>query len=165
MTAPHPLLDPAATRWRRHFAARLARPGDPLRGRDDLEQDLAVVLLEALPAYDPGRGPPGPFAHAVLKRYAAKLGRRAGRRRGPAADADALDAAHDPRAGRQDLADLRLDLADLRGRLAPDLARLADALRVGTVAEVARDRGTPRSSLQRQVDRLRIAFAALGGPP
>ena len=160
MPAPDPdyILLPAVARWRRHFARRLDR-----RHPDDAGQDLALALLRALPGYRPDRGPLDGYLFGVLRHHHAKL--RARRRR-PDHDGDELDDdVADRRADRPGAADLRIDLEAARARLAPELAALADGLQLYSLAELARAWDVPRTTLQRRVDRLRDAFAALADPP
>ncbi len=163
MPAPDPdpddILRPAVARWRRHFARRLDR-----RDPDDAAQDLAVALLRALPGYRPERGPLDGYLFGVLRHH--HHARLRARRRHPDHDGDELDDdVADRRADRPEAADLRLDVAAAVARLDPALARLADALTLLTLAQVARDWGVPRTTLRRHVDRLRDAFAALADPP
>ena len=158
MPDPDDVLLPAVTRWRRHFARRLGH-----RDPDDAGQDLALALLRALPGYRPDRGPLEGYLFGVLRHHHAKL---RGRRRRPDHDGDELDDdVADRRADRPAAADLRIDLEAARARLAPDLAALADGLRLYSLAELARAWDVPRTTLRRRVDRLRDAFAALADPP
>ena len=158
MPAPDPddILLPAVARWRRHFARCLDR-----RDPDDAGQDLFLALLRALPGYRPDRGPLDGYLFGVLRHHHAKL---RGRRRRPDHDGDELDDdVADRRADRPAAADLRIDLE--AARLAPELAVLADGLQLYSLAELARAWDIPRTTLQRRVDRLRDAFAALADPP
>ena len=159
MPAPDPddILRPAVNRWRRHFARRLDR-----RAPDDAAQDLALALLRALPGYRPERGPLDGYLFGVLRHHHAKL--RGRRRRRVAAGSEGFARVADRRAVRPEAADLRIDLEAARARLAPDLAALADGLRLYTLAELARAWGVPRTTLQRRVQKLRLAFAALADP-
>ena len=161
MPAPDPddILLPAVARWRRHFARCLDR-----RDPGDAAQDLAVALLRALPGYRPDRGPLEGYLFGVLRHH--HHARLRGRRRRPDRDGDELDDdVADRRADRPGAADLRIDLEAARARLAPELAVLADGLRLYSLAELARAWDVPRTTLRRRVDRLRDAFAALADPP
>jgi DNA-directed RNA polymerase specialized sigma24 family protein len=164
---PDDILGPAVARWRHHFARR-HDPDNPA----DADQDLALALIEALPNYRPDRGPLEAYLYGVLRRrhvQRRRLADRDRRRRKQLRERRRRDRDHgrdDGHAGREaDLVDLRLDAADIRRGLDPDLARLADALAVLPLAEVARDRGVPRTTLRRRVDALKDAYAALAGPP
>ena len=161
MPDPDDILLPAVTRWRRHYARRLDRRDR--RDPADAGQDLALALLRALPGYRPDRGPLEGYLFGVLRHHHhAKL--RARRR--PDHDGDELDDdVADRRADRPAAADLRIDVEAACARLAPDLAALADGLRLYSLAELARAWDVPRTTLQRRVDRLRDAFAALADPP
>lgn len=160
MPTPDDTLSPAVTRWRHHFARRLDRL-DP----DDAGQDLALALLQALSGYRPERGPLEGYLFGVLRRRHTKL---RGRRRRPDHAGDGLVAGlADRRADRPGAADLRIDVEAVRARLAPELAGLADGLRLHSLAELAREWQVPRTTLQRRVGKLRAAFDHLragGGP-
>jgi DNA-directed RNA polymerase specialized sigma24 family protein len=164
---PDAVLGPAVTRCRHHFAHR-HNADDPA----DADQDLVLALLQALSNYRPERGPLEAYLYGVLRRRHVQRRRDADRAR--RRDRQLRDhRRHDPDHGRDDdpggreadRVDLRLDAADIRRGLDPDLARLADALAVLPLAEVARDRGVPRTTLRRRVDALKDAYAALAGPP
>ena len=161
MPTPDDLLDPALARWRHHFARRLDR-----RDPADAAQDLALALLQALSGYRPDRGPLEGYLFGVLRHHHhAKL--RGRRRRRVAAGSEGFARVADRRAVRPEAADLRMDVEAARARLAPELAALADGLRLYSLAELARAWDVPRTTLQRRVEKLRAAFDHLktgGGP-
>lgn len=154
--------DPAVAALIRRKAARLARAtGGPAADRDDLAQDLAAALLARRPKYDPARGDPGAFAHAVVGTAAADLlrGMRAGKRSPPAPSASAAEALPDPQAAdRAGATDLALDLAAAIARLPADLRAVVDRLRTLTVAELAAERGVSRGWVYTRVRAARARF-------
>ena len=68
----------------------------------------------------------------------------------------------DPRPSDQEASDLASDLADVLARLPDDLRAVAERLQSQTVSQAARALGVPRTTLQRQVQRLRRCFENAG---
>jgi len=161
MPDPDDILLPAVTRWRRRFARRLDR-----RAPADAAQDLALALLRALPGYRPERGPLEGYLFGVMRHHHhAKL--RGRRRHRVTPESESFAGVADRRAARPGAADLRIDVEAACARLAPELAALADGLRLYSLAELARAWDVPRTTLQRRVEKLRMAFDHLktgGGP-
>ncbi len=110
-----------------------------------------------MPGYRPDRGPLDGYLYGVLRRHHAKLrGRR--RRHSATAESEGFARVADPLTVGERDADLRLDVAEAIARLDPGLARLADGLRLYSLAELAREWQVPRTTLQRRVEKLRLAF-------
>jgi len=134
---------------------------------DDIGQELRLGLLLATADFDPERGSAGGFTSVVLARAASGLRRRRGRREryGRPLSLDELEGEELRDEGspiRETARDLRLDLMDVLAELPPDLLLLAGQLLLGTVAEVARMQGVPRSTLARRIGELRRRFEAAG---
>jgi len=68
----------------------------------------------------------------------------------------------DPRPSGQDAFDLASDLTEALAKLPDDLSALAERLKTQSLSQAARDLGVPRSTLQRQVQRLRQCFEDAG---
>ena len=134
---------------------------------DDIGQELRLSLLLSSVDFDPERGSVGGFSSVVLARAASGLRRRRGRRErhGRPLSLGELggEELQDDRAPvREGARDLRLDLMDVLAELPPDLLLLASHLLLGTVAEVARAQGVPRSTLARRIGELRRRFQEAG---
>jgi RNA polymerase sigma-70 factor (ECF subfamily) len=148
----------------------------------DLEQELATRLLKRLQKYDPQRSERDHFISMAVKRLVANLirDRRARRPRdrsvlsldagGGAADGNAAPRAAavtqkhlEARTGTsrrtpEELAKLALDVATVLAGLPREDRDLVAALLTKSKAEVARERGVPRSTLEGDVQRLRRRF-------
>lgn len=171
---------------RRKARQLVGRAGFTAQDREDIEQDLALRLLESLRSYDPAQGHRNAFVTAVVDRTAAKIlrDRRTKKRNGgPVRSLDTLlraldwdreeydDVAHSfeesalidrlPH-GEEEQVDLRQDLASVLEHLPADLRDLAERLKTQSVSEAARDLGMPRTTLQRRVDQLRQHFEEAG---
>jgi RNA polymerase sigma-70 factor (ECF subfamily) len=154
----------------RRKARQLARHAGPHHhDPEDVEQELTLRLLRAMPRYDPARGHVHAFVTAVVERAAAGLLRRCRAKKRGAGPVRSLDApaAAEPTdrgdAGRAaDRVGLAADLAAVLAELPADLRGLAERLTRQTLSEVARQDGVPRSTLQRRVDRLRRRFEDAG---
>jgi len=162
----HPIdpSDPTLAAVIRRKAARLARRvPDPAADRDDLAQDLAAALLARRPKFDPARGDPGAFAHAVVGTAAADIRRgRAAAKRARPAPAGPPEGCPDPRAADPAATDLAPDVAAAVARLPDDLRAVADLLAATTVAGAARALGISRATLYRRVAEVRAAFERAG---
>lgn len=151
--------------------------------RDDLQQDLLLDLLQRLPAYDPGWGPIGPFAGAVLRNRSALLTARAVRifrRQGGSLlslEARPTEYAERPIAetlgesaglwtgqtgSAGEASDRELSVASVLGSLGEADRRLCALLAENSATELVRSGACSRSHLYRQIARLRRAFAACG---
>jgi RNA polymerase sigma-70 factor (ECF subfamily) len=163
----HPLLDPAARGLVRRKARQLVgKAGLTHRDRRDVEQELSLRLLYALEAFDPRRGPPGPFAARVLDRLGAKLLReRRATKRGLGRVASwigALDVADPAGEARCERVGMAADVEAVLASLPPDLRDLARRLGCEPLAAVARELGVPRTTLQGHVRRIRQRFEDAG---
>lgn len=166
MTADEILLGRCARVLIRRKARKLAGCRlFPEMDLDDLVQELTYQLLRALARYDPAR-PAGPFVATVVGRAAAQLVReRLAAKRAAGApvpigsDPGMVDP---PDPGAAGDADLRIDVAEALAELPDGLRAVAELLLTRTVAEAARERGVPRSSFMRDVERVRRHFEDAG---
>jgi RNA polymerase sigma-70 factor, ECF subfamily len=182
---PHdepPQIDPFTRDLIRRKARRLARrPGFRPQDCQDLEQELVTRLLGRLGTFDPGREA---LVTTIVKRCAANIlrDRLAAKRddRGttslhdPAGGDTPEDLAstlgpdeHAARLGRtprtdEETVQLALDVAEVVARLPPDLRDLAERLMTQSVSQIAHDSGTPRTTLNDRVSRLRQRFEQAG---
>jgi RNA polymerase sigma factor (sigma-70 family) len=139
----------------------------------DIEQELRLRLLQNLPQFDPDQGHINVFITMVVKRSVAMLLRERGAKKRVAAvrsldtltndigePAELLDHRDDGRSAER--SDLAHDLAEVLTALPDELRELAERLKVQSVTQAARDMNVPRTSLLRQVDRLRRCFEDAG---
>jgi len=166
--------------------ARLIRhAGFSSQERDDLAQELALHVLKRSSAFDPGRASQRAFLATILDRFAKNLvrerwaakrdPRRVGSLQAPIATDDgeaeritlldehavAAQRLTSPRSP-QERAELASDVAHILSQLPPRLRDLAERLCHRSLAEVARDLGTPRTTLADSVRHLRKRFEAAG---
>jgi hypothetical protein len=134
-------------------------------GVADIEQELAHRLLPALDRFDANAGHMNWYVSSVLTRLVALLIRERNTQKRQPKGLCSLETAirtgvpEPPNPSSSDhLADLKIDLAEVLALLPPDLLDLAERMKTQTLAEVARDVKTPRSTLQRRVERLRQRF-------
>src|SRR5262249_7860177 len=154
--------------------------------REDWQQELCYRLLQRLPAFDPQRGDFRAFAASVIKRAVANILRalRAEKRRhqqtaslnvpvgagdeGSIELTDTIDQPQqDPARGRRlrsagERAQLGSDVRAVLARLPANLRRVAECLTRGTVSEIARELGVPRTTVSAWVCRLRPYFERAG---
>ena len=159
----------------------LRKTGLHSQDHSDLAQELALRLLHKLRNFDANRGRLAAFLHLALKSIAANLLRDHWQRQcirfvslrphDGSARADEwlgtlLDAGegedrqrrHQARTDQGGL-DAKIDVADIVARLPPALRVLAEDLLLGKpLAQVARERDVPRSTLQGHLRRLRKFF-------
>src|SRR5262249_17337721 len=136
----------------------------------DIEQELLLRLLQSLPQFDPEQAHINVFITTVVGRSVAMLLReRRAKKRGAGVPSLDAPAAHrqptEPPAHRDsgaDRIDLLTDLAAVLAALPADLRDLAERLKVQTVSQAARDLNVPRTTLLRQVERLRRCFEDAG---
>jgi len=171
---------------RRKARQLVGRTGFTAQDREDIEQDLALRLLESLRSYDPAQGHRNAFVTAVVDRAAAKIlrDRRTKKRNGGhVRSLDTLlraldwdkdeydDVAHSFEesalvdrlpCGAEERIDLREDLAAVLARLPAELRDLAERLKTQSLSEAARELGVPRTTLQRRVAQLRQHFEEAG---
>jgi RNA polymerase sigma factor (sigma-70 family) len=176
-----------AERYVRRKAQQMSRrPGFTDADREDLAQELFLLLLRRRAAFDPAKAHAHAFTATVVERGAASLLRD---RRAEKRDARRVTSLHQfvdtdgggrveiaaavgrreydarrgqyPR-GEEELAQLASDLADVLATLPPDLRHLAEQLQTKSLAEVARAQGVQRTTLYEQVRRLRRRFERAG---
>ena len=168
------MFDPKALRSQPYLRGLIRRVAARPRGRDalafdaeDLQQELRLRLLQTVGRFDPERCSADAFASVVLARAARRHRRRCERleRNGRPLSLDEPVGEESPglEAPLDDEArDLRIDLMEAIATLPADLVPLAGLLLVGTVAEVARAEGMPRSTLERRIERLKKHFEKAG---
>ncbi len=152
-------------------ARQLAHRFEFLRqDRDDLEQELLLRLVRALPKFDARRGARKAFAQTVVARAAASLIRdRQVPQRHPrctrplAAPGTVLDPDSEDRT--EAAVDPSLDVAAVLADLPAAERRLAEHLQEGNVTEAARRLGLARSTVVCRVRRLRERFERAGLAP
>jgi DNA-directed RNA polymerase specialized sigma24 family protein len=146
------------------IARRLVLQGAVDRGdRDDVEQDLFLMLLARLGDFDAKRGTPAAFCRMVLSSAVRMLlrGRRAAKRghghvvRGGPALRRIADEAADPGL------DVRLDVRAAMALLPADQCDLALRLTSRSRADVARDLRVARTTLNRRVDKLKQSLVTV----
>ena len=168
-THPKPLNDLTERRIR-YRADRIARifrllPDD----RDDLLQELYLVVWEALSKYDPDRGSLDAFTRGVMDNWYRQTAREIRRSRErdpgfvPLPDRDAEATAFiDPAARHVEAADIRLDLLPRLDRLPRELAEVALQRGAGLSArEIADERGVHRGTIHRAIQIIRDELSIL----
>lgn len=157
---------------RRKVRLLVSRAGFTKQDRQDLEQELVLRLLQSLDLFDPEQAHPNVFITTVIERAVAMIlrERRAKKRdsgvvrsfdQAKAKDGSTAEPA-DPRGDNQERYDLASDLAEVLAQLPDDLRALAERLKGQSVSQAARELGVPRTTLQRQVERLRKTFEDAG---
>lgn len=153
---------------RRKVRLLVSRAGFTKQDRRDLEQELVLRLLQSLDLFDPEKAHPNVFITTVVERAVAMIlrDRRAKKRdsgvvrslqQGQTQDDKSPEPA-DPRPSDEEAYDLAIDLAEVLDRLPDDLRALAERLKSQSISQAARDLGVPRTTLQRQIQRLRQCF-------
>jgi hypothetical protein len=126
----------------------------------DLEQELVLRLLLAEVTFDPDRGSWESFSSTISTRFiSSTIREQLQLSKHEPIQLDQPDEMIDPQ--QQEDVLLRIDVQKSLIQLPPDLALLARRLMLVSLAEVAREQATPRSTLQRRVDQLRIALKHL----
>jgi RNA polymerase sigma-70 factor (ECF subfamily) len=153
---------------RRKARLLVGRAGFTAQDVQDIEQELLLRLLKSLDRFDPGQAHVNVFIATVVERSVAMLlrGRRARKRDAAVHSLDAQGADGGPaeppdhRDGSRgaERFDLASDLAEVLRVLPEGLRHLAERLKVQTVSQAARDLKIPRTTLLRQVGRLRRYF-------
>jgi RNA polymerase sigma factor (sigma-70 family) len=136
---------------------------------EDIEQELTLRLLRSLHRFDAEKAHVNVWTTAVVDRQAALLLRK---RRAKKRDAGAIRSLDAPTADGEptevrchrgtdrdvEQFALRNDVAEVLAQMPAEDRDLAERLMEKTVPEVARDLNVPRSTLQRNVERLRRRF-------
>lgn len=143
----------------------------------DIKQDLALDLLSRLMAFDSGRAQYRTFVAMVVNhRVAAIIEHRTAAMRDRHREVYSLNEdvcddegktverseTLDPERGRtwrevEEMRDLKADLGTVLEGLPPDLRSLALARQTKSWAEIAQERGVPRTSLYSDIRRLKAA--------
>lgn len=142
---------------------RLVAAGEVARqDAGDLEHDLYVRMLKALPAFDPNLSHLYSFATTVTERGVATFLRdRRAEKRDPARVEQAeMDVPVESDAFAQ--TDLALDVAAVLAEMPADLRDLAERLKDSSISQVARDANVSRKVIYRQVRKLRERFQEAG---
>jgi RNA polymerase sigma factor (sigma-70 family) len=152
--------------------ARLIARCDGFTAQDlrDIEQELRLRLLQSLPQFDPTQAHINVFITTVVERSVAMLIRERWAKKRDSSGTRSLDAPSaaptdvpDRDSGREaERFDLAHDLAEVLAALPAELRDLAERLKVQTVSQAARDLNVPRTTLLRQVERLRRCFEDAG---
>lgn len=173
--SPNPLgaenpIDPAtAERIGRKSRQILRQTGLPRSEREDVEQTLALLLLQRLAKFDPNQGDRAAFVRMVLRQLTVNMLRffTAAKRSGRpvsldallrTADDDPLHPAEGDSKTSEDLGDLVLDLAGALETLPAELRTMADELRMSSKTQAAHNLGVSRSTLHERVQEIRAAF-------
>jgi RNA polymerase sigma-70 factor, ECF subfamily len=167
-------LDPIVAALVRDMARRLtgrARLND--EDIEDLAQDCRAELIRKLRAFDPTKSAFEAFVVGVLRHFLAnRIRDRFAAKRNPcrvrALDAltgvvDSLSPGIDRPSrirSEREGTDLRLDVDALLDRLPPRLRALAERLKIQSVAEIARETGVPRTTVQSRIRSIRMRFAS-----
>jgi RNA polymerase sigma factor (sigma-70 family) len=155
--------------------------------RDDIEQELTLVLLRRLDKFDPKVAHYNAFVTTVIERYAATIlehrraESRCHRRCGGSLnkmlddgegnkvemgatlpeDQQSVRTGVRFRSG-EELQELAMDVAQLIANLPPDFADICERLKRDTISVVARDLGIPRSTLRDLLKIVRSRFESGG---
>ena len=174
------------------FAARLIRrkarelslrPGFSATDRDEIEQQLRMVLLKRLDKFDPAVAHYNAFVTTVVERYTATIlehGRaesRSHRRYGGSLNqmvddgdgnqiemgATIHEGQHCVRTGArfrstEELSEMAADVATILSDLPPRIADICERLKRDSISVVARDLGIPRSTLRDMLNTVRSRF-------
>lgn len=140
--------------------------------REDIEQELTLDLLTRLSRYDPSKARSATFVRLVVDRCVASLIRKRQAlmrdyRRATQSLDDLIDEEDNDNAAElsyddQEKRELAIDMAEALGELPDELRSIAEALRDGKLAEVARDRGLTREAMRWRVKKIRDHFARRG---
>jgi len=186
-TDTEPIIDQFAARLIRRKANQLiGRPGFNRSDKEDIEQELRLKLIKHSSSYCPQKGHRHAFVTAIVERRAANLLRdRYAKKRAPhrirslniviAEEAGdvieledtitqcELDACRGWSArDAHELAELVQDMSDTIARLPKHLKELAEGLKTQSIAELARNTGVRRTTLNESVRRLRRRFEKAG---
>ncbi len=167
------LLDDYARSVIRRYAARLVGRDRVTRSdQHDLEQDLALDLLEHGSQFDPARAHRHTFVYRVIHNKATSIVRARRRlKRGHGVSFCRLDEsedltalAHDRvhRRSDQERRQMELDVVAVVSRLSVDVRDLCSRLKVDSPAETARQLDIPRSTLRGRLRKLRAEFKRAG---
>ncbi len=176
LTTPSPLDAYVETTIRHKVDSLIGRYGFTEDDRDDLEQDLALHLLQHLDEFDPGRAQRTTFVSRCIEHRLTDLIRHRHRARRDsskacrfgatsAGDADVIDAnsIDDTTADRErQRTDLRLDLSAVIASLSPMQTRICALLPTHAPFAIARELGLSKRAVYSAVAALRETFIAAG---
>lgn len=164
----------------------VGRRGIRDQDRSDIEQHLLLKVVEKAAAFDPKRSHPNAFVTMVVEQATANLVRDQGAPKRDPARACSLNAAiandngrptelaatvgqreHDARHQRrsrpeQEHAELANDVHAVIAALPDWLRQLAEQLKTMSVADIARETGIARSTINDRVSELRRRFEKAG---
>lgn len=158
----------------RQMARKLKQhPSCATQDTEDLEQELAVHLVQRWPSFDPSRSSKPQFTWVLLWRAAADIithlsaSKRDCRREAPSLSSAALESATPVgkfTRGRGPLqqTDLSLDLHAATSQLSPTLRWLCEQLRHHNVTAIVGANRVSRSKIYRLIHEIRSQFAKLG---
>jgi DNA-directed RNA polymerase specialized sigma24 family protein len=162
----HPVdpFDPVLAALIRSKAAKLAKLArDPAIDRDDLVQQLLLVLLEHRRKYDPARGSPIGFGYKLVQNATASLLRALrAEKRVPGGAAGPAHEVADYREPDEDLRDLILDTRAATNGLSLDEQGVASLLSRLAVTEVARESDVSRATVYNRRRTIRQQFENAG---
>ena len=171
---------------RRKIKQLIGRAGFTLHDREDIEQDLYVRVLQSWPRFNPDVAHRNAFITTVVERYVANIlrNKQAAKRdhrrisslnvmitvtdEGPTELAQTIgEREQDARLFRQcrsevELIQLELDIEKLLAELPAELRNLAVDMKTKSIAEIARERGVPRTTLNEHVRKLLQRFEQAG---
>ncbi len=182
--SPEQPLNKFANRLIRRKARELiTRFGFSPADREDIEQDLRLLLLRRFDKFDPSVAHYNVFVTTVLERFTATIiEHREAESRAPERSGGSLSRLIDDGDGNQiekgstltedqhalrtgvkfrsdqQLQALAADVADLLTELPPEVIDICQRLKRSTVSGVARELGIPQTSLRRLLRRLRPHF-------
>lgn len=183
----NPITKFAAQLIRRKARELAARSGFSPSDRDDIEQELRLILLRRLDKFDPSVAHYNAFVTTVIERYSATIlehrcaESRSHRRYGGSlnqlvddGDGNKIEMGatlpEDQQCVRtgarfrsgEELHDLATDVAQLIADLPPEVADICERLKRDTISVVARDLGMPRSTLRDLLKGVRSRFECCG---
>ena len=159
-----PTIDDYALRTVRYHARKLVRTrAFEKHEREDLEQDLTLHLLERLDKFSPERAQWETFVEHVISHKALDLLRQRQREQRKPQMLFLEPLVHDLEArDTHERECLSLDLAAVLKSLPPDLQDLCERLKFQSISEIAKETGTPRTTLNYAIGRLREHFEKAG---
>ena len=136
---------------------------------EDIEQELALRLLEGMRNFKPERGQSGPFVSTILCRAANSLLRAQNARKrqniyrhrplvNEGDDSTMGDIASTVQPSHEARVDLAHDVAKIVDRLPQRMRELAESLKHETIGEIARRDDVSRSAIYGRIARLRKAY-------
>jgi len=171
---------------RRKARQLIGKAGFTKTDREDIQQQLYQHLIRRAKFFDPEKAHWNVFATTLIERFVADILRRkraakrdhqrvvslstviADGEEGPVKLGDTISRReNDARLGRSlrgehELAQLKIDVTETIASLPPEMREVAEALQRHSIAEVARRKGIPRTTLNDVVQRIRERFEDAG---